>query len=48
LASYFSANKEILVGLQEQQKAQAAEAEKAQLIENAVIAANDQQEKLAA
>lgn len=48
LAGYFSANKEVLVGLQEQQKAQAAEAEKAQLIANAVSAANDAQTELAA
>lgn len=48
LAGYFSANKEVLVGLQEQQKAQAAEAEKAQLIANAVAAANDVKTELAA
>lgn len=48
LAGYFSANKEVLVGLQEQQKAQAAEAVKAQLIANAAAAANDAQTDLAA
>jgi len=44
LAGYFSANKEFLKGLQEQEEKQAAEAEKAQLIANAAssaTAAND-------
>lgn len=48
LAGYFSANKEILKGLQEQQQQQAAEAEKAQLIANAAAAANDAQQSKAA
>lgn len=48
LAGYFSANKEVLVGLQEQQKTQATEAEKAQVIANAAAAANDAQTELAA
>ncbi len=41
LAGYFSQNKEVLKGLQEQQKAQDAEAEKTQAINNAVAAANE-------
>jgi hypothetical protein len=48
LAGYFSANKEVLVGLQEQQKAQAAEADKAQVIASAAAAANDAQAELTA
>lgn len=48
LAGYFSANKEVLKGLQEQQQAQAADAEKAQQITNAAAAANDPQRSLAA
>lgn len=44
LASYFSANKEVLQGLQEQQRQQDTSAEKAQLIANAATAANDAQQ----
>ncbi len=48
LGGYFSANKEVLKGLQEQQQQQAAEAYKAPLIANAAAAANDSQQMLAA
>jgi len=48
LVGYFSANKEVLKGLQEQQQAQAADAEKAQQITYAAAAANDAQQSLAA
>lgn len=51
LAGYFSANKEVLQGLQEQQQAKAAETDKAQLIVTAAaaaVAANDAQQTLAA
>jgi len=48
LAGYFSANKEVLKGLQEQQQAQAADAAKSQQIANAAAAANDSQQSLAA
>ena len=41
LARYFSANKDVIVELQKQQKAQAAEAEKVRLISDAANAAND-------
>lgn len=45
LAGYFSANKEVLVGLQEQQKAQEADAAKALAVAQAAQAANDAQIK---
>jgi len=54
LTSYFSANKEVLKGLQDQEEMQAAEADKAKLIANAaaassaVTAANDSQNQAAA
>lgn len=48
LAGYFSANKEVLKGLQEQQQQQADEADKAKLIVNAATAANDAQQAIAA
>ena len=48
LAGYFSANKEVLKGLQEQTQKQDAEADKAQLISNAAQAANDSQTKAVA
>lgn len=48
LSGYFSANKEVLKGLQEQQKAQDAEAKKTQAINNAVAAANESQVRDAA
>lgn len=48
LAGYFSANKEVLQGLQEQQQQQEADSDKAKLIADAVAAANDSQSKVAA
>jgi hypothetical protein len=48
LSGYFSANKEVLKGLQEQQKGQDAEAKKTQAINNAVAAANESQVRDAA
>lgn len=48
LTGYFSANREVMKGLQEQQKAQDAESEKTQAIKNAVIAANESQVRSAA
>lgn len=48
LAGYFSANKEILQGLQEQKLQQIAEASKSQLIADAAAAANDAQSQAVA
>lgn len=48
LSGYFSANKEVHKGLQEQQKVQDAETEKTQAINNAITAANESQVRKAA